>query len=97
MGLIKTEHCRTIRTREKSETFAARSATADLLGMCVARYPFDEPPFMRAAATHSLIGECVRLQSYFANSELWLATSFHEPSCRTKVSVDRIVLARCSP
>jgi hypothetical protein len=34
---------------------------------------------------------------YFSNSELWLATCFHEPSRLTKVSVDRIVRTLCSP
>lgn len=34
---------------------------------------------------------------YFASSELWLATCFQEPFCRTNVSVDRIVRARGSP
>jgi hypothetical protein len=44
-----------------------------------------------------LIAGCGGMHSYLASSELWLATSFHEPSCRAKVSVDRIVRPRCSP
>jgi len=40
---------------------------------------------------------CTRIKPYFASSELWLATCFQVPFCRTNVSVDRIVRARRSP
>ena len=86
------------RGRETGVAFTKHSAQSNGWdGRILSTDPSQEPILWSHRPAQKVRPTGTRRNSYSAATELWFATSFHIPCCRTKTSVLSTVLTRCSP